>query len=44
MNGKQIMDAFTQVYDVAGGIRSTLIELQREVTIAQGKPKSENNK
>jgi hypothetical protein len=38
LNGKQIMDSFTQVYDVAGGIRSTLIELQKEVTIAQSAP------
>jgi hypothetical protein len=29
------MNSFTELYDVAGGIRSTLIELQKEVTIAQ---------
>jgi len=34
------MDTFTELYDVSGGIRGTLIELQKEVQIAQSaKPK-----
>lgn len=37
MNGKQAVDLITGLYDVAGGIRSTLIELQHEITIAQAK-------
>ena len=40
MNGKQILSGLLlPLYDVAGGIRSTLIELQREIIIAQNKPK-----
>jgi hypothetical protein len=42
MNGKQSMDLLTSLYDVAGSIRSTLIELQHEIIIAQSKKAKDN--
>lgn len=37
MTGAQCHGSLTGIYDVAGQIRMTLIELQRQVRIAKGK-------
>jgi hypothetical protein len=37
MTGAQCYGSLANLYDVAGQIRMTLIELQRQVRIAQGK-------
>jgi hypothetical protein len=37
MSGAQCLGSMTNIYDVAGQIRMTLLELQRQVKIAQGK-------
>ena len=37
MTGAQCHGSLIDLYDVAGQIRMTLIELQRQVQIAQGK-------
>jgi len=41
MNGAQCHGSLAGLYDVAGQIRMTLIELQRQVRIVQGKDEAD---